>query len=192
MTAEEESEEFELVYPPPPLSRKVTATSMFTFSATNFVTQREGAISDKYVLGEKLGSGGYGEVFSCVHKESKIERAVKVLEKNHYCKEANQDIENEFNLLKMLDHPNILKQIEMFVDDDQYYIVTEICRGGELFDEIEKWGNFIEEDVSQLLCRILASLNYMHKHGVVHRDLKPENILMEENRDLSKYLLATS
>lgn len=182
---DEGSEEFDVMCAPPtPLLRRVTTTNLFTFSASNFITKHEGVISDKYHVGEKIGAGGYGEVFSCRHKDSGIERAVKVLEKSKYCDEANENVENEFEILKELDHPNILRQIEMFQDDSHYYIVTEICRGGELFDEIEQWGNFIEEDAAELMRRVLAAINYCHKRNVAHRDLKPENILLEENKAL--------
>jgi calcium-dependent protein kinase len=62
---------------------------------------------------------------------------VKILPKSKYCDEPNDDVQNEFNILKTLDHPNILKQIEMFQDANNFYIVTEICQGGELFDELQ-------------------------------------------------------
>lgn len=180
--------DLEKICPPPTrLTREVTATSAFTFSAKNFVTHRVGTIDDLYEMGGKLGSGGYGEVYSCVHKETGIERAVKILEKskcsNHH--QANDDdVTNEFNILKELDHPNILRQIEMFSDEKNYYIVTEICRGGELFEEIQEWGNFIEEDAAELMRHVLGAVNYCHGMNIAHRDLKPENILLEENKDL--------
>lgn len=173
----------ELCAPPTKLSKDVISEESFLhFSARDFVTQRRGKLTDCYDLGEKLGSGGYGQVFSCVHKETKIERAVKMLKRCHF----NDDdvVMREFNILKDLDHPNILRQIEMFTDDEHYYIVTEILKGGELLEEIQAWGNFIEEDAAELMRHLLSAVNYCHQQGVAHRDLKPENILLEENKDL--------
>ncbi|CAB9517753.1 MAP kinase-activated protein kinase 2 (Fragment) [Seminavis robusta] len=165
-----------------------SSTDVFTFSAKDFVKERiDTPISDVYEIGERLGAGGYGEVFACVHKETKIERAVKILDRSRLSPfgVADEDeLIKEFNILKELDHPNILKQIEMFSDEKNYYIVTEICRGGELFDEIQEWGNFIEEDAAELMRHLLGSINYCHQKGVVHRDLKPENILLEQDKDL--------
>ena len=58
---------------------------------------------------------------------------------------------NEINILKDLDHPNILKMYEFFEDEKRYYIVTDICKGGELFDEIVKRGKFSENDAAVLI-----------------------------------------
>lgn len=163
-----------------------TTTSAFTFSVRNFVTQREMTISDLYDIGDKLGAGGFGEVFSCVHKKTGIERAVKKIARSSASAEEtnNETVIREFNILKELDHPNILKQIEMLYDDDYYYIVTEVCKGGELLDEIMEWGNFTEEDSAALMRHLLGAVNYCHKQGVCHRDLKPDNILLEEHKTL--------
>jgi calcium-dependent protein kinase len=86
---------------------------------------------------------------------------------------------NEINNLKDLDHPNILKMYEFFEDEKRYYIVTDICKGGELFDEIVARGKFSERDASMLMKHVLSCINYCHKNNIVHRDLKPENILLE-------------
>ena len=72
---------------------------------------------------------------------------------------------------------------EHFVDDKRYYLVTEICKGGELFDEIASRKHFSERDAAMLMKTILMCVNYCHSKKIVHRDLKPENILLEANRD---------
>jgi len=58
---------------------------------------------------------------------------------------------NEINILRELDHPNIVKMYEFFEDEKRYYIVTEICKGGELFDEIIARGKFTERDAAILM-----------------------------------------
>ena len=90
---------------------------------------------------------------------------------------------NEINILRSLDHPNIVKMYEFFEDEKRYDIVTEICKGGELFDEIINRGKFTERDAAILMKQLLMCVNYCHKNNVVHRDLKPENILLEANKD---------
>jgi calcium-dependent protein kinase len=69
---------------------------------------------------------------------------------------------NEINILKEIDHPNIVKMYEFFEDDKRYYLVTEICKGGELFDEILQRGKFSERDGSVLMKQILSCINYCH------------------------------
>lgn len=93
---------------------------------------------------------------------------------------------NEINILRELDHPNIVKMYEFFEDEKRYYIVTEICKGGELFDEIIARGKFTEKDAAVLMKQVLSCVNYCHKNHIVHRDLKPENILLEQNKDFDQ------
>lgn len=61
----------------------------------------------------------------------------------------------------------------------------EVCKGGELYDDIVNKGKFPEKEAALLMKEILMSVNYMHGKGVIHRDMKPENILLEANKDYS-------
>ena len=98
----------------------------------------------------------------------------------------NKKIVEETNILRNLDHPNILKILEFFDDENFFYIVTEICKGGELFDEIVRRKKFSENCAVILMKQIFQCVNYCHKNQIVHRDLKPENIMLEENKDFSQ------
>ena len=90
---------------------------------------------------------------------------------------------NEINNLKDLDHPNIIKMFEFFEDNKRYYIVTEICKGGELFDEIINRKRLTEKETSVLMKQVLSCISYCHQNYIMHRDLKPENILLESNKE---------
>ena len=81
--------------------------------------------------------------------------------------------------MKKLDHPNILKLYEFFQDEKRYFLVTELCSGGELFDRIAEEQYFSEQDAARIIRQILSSVNYCHQRKIVHRDLKPENILLD-------------
>jgi calcium-dependent protein kinase len=76
-----------------------------------------------------------------------------------------------------LDHPHILHIYEYFEDDQNLYIVTELCTGGELFDKIILVKRFSELEAAQVMEQILSAVVFCHKAGIVHRDLKPENTL---------------
>ena len=154
--------------------------------SSNFVMQHAGKLRDYYRIGKMLGSGAFGEVRVCVHRESNNQRAVKVLRKSHMDEDEKRMFFNEINVLKDLDHPNILKMYEFFEDEKRYYIVTDICKGGELFDEIVKKGKFGEQDASVLIKQVLSCINYCHVNHIVHRDLKPENILLETNKEFDQ------
>jgi calcium-dependent protein kinase len=87
---------------------------------------------------------------------------------------------NEINILRTLDHPNILKIFEFYSSKESYSLVTELCQGGELFQEIIDRGPFNENYSAYVMLQILSAINYCHGMKIVHRDLKPENILIAE------------
>lgn len=91
-------------------------------------------------------------------------------------------MQNEIENLTNLDHPNILKLHESYECEKRYYIVTDICKGGELFDEITKNKHFTEHNAAQIMLSLFSCLKYIHSQGLMHRDLKPENLLLEENK----------
>jgi calcium-dependent protein kinase len=90
---------------------------------------------------------------------------------------------HEIEILKKLDHPNVLRIYEYFIDNDSVYIITEICRGGELFDKIVEVEFFSEEQAAVLMKQILRAINYIHSQGIAHRDIKPENFIFESKED---------
>lgn len=81
--------------------------------------------------------------------------------------------------MRQLDHPNIVRLFEVFQDDKRFYLVTELCTGGELFDEITKRSNFNENDAADIIKQVLSAIAYCHSKNICHRDLKPENILLD-------------
>ena len=132
-----------------------------------------------------MGAGAYGEVCKCIHKSTNEMRAVKMIKKESTSRVEKAMLFTEIENLKKLEHPNILQVYESYEDDVNYYIVTELCEGGELFDEIERRGRFSEKDAIKVMNALLSAINYCHQNNIMHRDLKPENILLESKRDFS-------
>ena len=95
----------------------------------------------------------------------------------------------EIENLKKLEHPNILQVCESYECSKYYYLVTELCEGGELFDEIDHRGRFSEKHAIQIIRAILLAINYCHQNNIMHRDLKPENILLEKDKDYGQIKL---
>lgn len=106
------------------------------------------------------------------------ERAIKIIRKGKSNK-MEETLFGELELLKTLDHPNIIKLYDIFDFRDFFYVVTEYCDGGELFAAVKRNHHFSERDASVILKQLLSAVNYMHSRGIVHRDLKPENIVFE-------------
>jgi calcium-dependent protein kinase len=86
-----------------------------------------------------------------LHKESQVQRAVKVLRKNLLDEKEMEMLKNEIGILKEMDHPNIVKMYEFLEDEKRIYIVTEICKGGELFDEILNRSKFTETEAQVVM-----------------------------------------
>ena len=144
---------------------------------SNFISSKTTPISKEYIMGKTLGKGAFGTVRLCVHKATKQTRACKILKK------ANQDMQalyEEVEILSKLSHPNIMQIYEVFNDKTNFYIVSEFCQGGELFDAISKKGSFSENEAARIMKQILSAICYSHQNNIVHRDLKPENILLDD------------
>ena len=90
------------------------------------------------------------------------------------------------SILTNLDHPNIVKYYETYIDEKYIYLVMEYIGGGELFDLISKQKNqvFSEEMAAMYMKKLFGALNHMHSQNVVHRDIKPENIMIAENGEI--------
>eukprot|EP00922_Rhytidocystis_sp_ex-Travisia-forbesii_P018959 GHVS01028157.1.p1 GENE.GHVS01028157.1~~GHVS01028157.1.p1 ORF type:complete len:647 (+),score=89.52 GHVS01028157.1:191-2131(+) len=146
-----------------------------------FIMPQRAHLADRYTKVRPLGMGAFGEVLLCVDKATKAERAVKMIKKSAALSSTApaEDLLLEVELLKILDHPNIMKLYEFFEDDQQYYIVSEVYSGGELFDAIIDRQKFSEKDAASCMKQVLSGVSYLHRHKLVHRDLKPENLLLE-------------
>lgn len=88
----------------------------------------------------------------------------------------------EVNILKNLNHPNIVRLHEVFEDTKYIWLVTELCDGRELFDEIQSRKKFTELEAAIVTKQILSAIAYCHEKQVAHRDLKPENILIDSKQ----------
>ena len=162
--------------------------------AADFVGRTTGKLRDNYRIGKVLGSGAFGEVRMCVHRESGAQRAVKVLRKSNMDDDEKRMLFNEINILKEIDHPNIIKIFGVEQDADYIkpsgkkskatFLAIELAPNGELFDYVAETGQFSEPECRFFMSTILQALHHCHKAGYAHRDLKPENIFFGENHVL--------
>ena len=127
-----------------------------------------------------LGSGTYGTVKKvCLIKNELTIRAMKIIPKENFIDGIdNSKLIDEITILKKLDHPNIMKIYECFVDQDNFYIISDFCDQGDLFGKLEKLGKMNEIVVKFLMDQILNAVAYLHSKSVLHGDIKLENILL--------------
>ena len=141
-------------------------------------------VFDFYEIKETLGKGKFGLVKAAIHKKTRKPVAIKVMSKKEM---SVQDVElqrREIEILKMCQHPHIIRLLDIFENQDYIYIIMEQLNGGDLFTYLEKRQFSVSEQrAKQLSHQIGTALFYLHSYGVAHRDLKPENILMENDSD---------
>ena len=83
----------------------------------------------------------------------------------------------EVEILSQLDHPNVVRLVEIFDSGENLYLVMELMEGGELFDRIVEKESYTEAEAAETIRPIVDAIRYCHDNGVIHRDLKPENLL---------------
>lgn len=141
-----------------------------------FVTSSDDDITDHYDLTQQIGEGGFGRVLLGTHRNSGEVRAVKIIQKSRV-KEA-RTFKTEIDILKRLDHPQIIRIIETFETEKLCCLVMEYCEGGELLHVVEERRTLSESEAAGYMRQILSALAYCHSSMVCHRDLKPDNILL--------------
>lgn len=141
------------------------------------------SIGKYYKIMDKIGSGTFGKVYKVLHIATKSLRAMKVVKIDtvNY-QDDDRTFLKEIEILSILDHPNIIKLYEYYVDDLNYYFITDFAEGGELYEKIYEIRNYQECDSACIMEQLLSAISYMHSKGVVHRDIKPENILLETSK----------
>ena len=133
-----------------------------------------------------LGEGSFASVYEVQNRYTDVICAMKIILKSSNSPEDDKEILNEINILRCMDHPSVLKIFEFYSNKKSYSIVTELCPGGELFQQIVDKGPFDEKYSAFIMYQLFSAINYCHKMHIVHRDLKPENILIV-NKDQDGY-----
>jgi calcium-dependent protein kinase len=143
------------------------------------VSIKLGHLYQYYDIGDVIGEGGFGCVRRGVQISTGQEVAIKTIMKSLVQRTDDTNAIMEVEILRTLDHPNILKIKEVVEDNRNYHIITELCTGGELFAKISAMKSFDEVVVSKYMNQIFSALAFCHEHGILHRDIKPENLLLQ-------------
>merc|ERR1719313_1083630 len=155
------------------------------FGRAFFMASQTGRIDENYKMDKKeLGRGTYGSVSKGKNKVTGIVRAVKAINKKSLPDPAR--FAQEIEVMRALDHPNIVKLYETYEDARNVYLVMELCTGGELFDRIIEANYFSERVAAFLIRQVLSAVFYMHTQSIAHRDLKPENFLLGNEKSVEE------
>ena len=147
------------------------------------VPKQKGNPSDKYIIGNKIGSGSYGTVYEATNIIFKSKVAMKMIIKKENMNSVL--INNEIDILKKMSHPNIVRIYEFYESVNCFYLINEYCDKGELYNYINK-SNLNEQQLAIIFYQVFSGLCYLHENNVLHRDIKPENILIsKKEKDLN-------
>ncbi|XP_006870876.1 PREDICTED: serine/threonine-protein kinase SIK1 [Chrysochloris asiatica] len=137
-----------------------------------------------YDIERTLGKGNFAVVKLARHRVTKTQVAIKIIDKTRLDPSNLEKIYREVQIMKLLNHPHIIKLYQVMETKDMLYIVTEFAKNGEMFDYLTSNGHLSEEEARKKFWQILSAVEYCHNHHIVHRDLKTENLLLDSNMDI--------
>ncbi|KAG1459499.1 hypothetical protein G6F46_005973 [Rhizopus delemar] len=131
-----------------------------------------------YQLTAKLGDGAFSVVYEALKLKTNEKVAIKVVKKAEINNHQKSSVLKEAQIMRSLDHPSIIKMLDFIETNEYYFLVLELCEGGELFHQIVRLTYLSEDLARHCIKQVAEGIQYLHEEkGIVHRDIKPENLL---------------
>ena len=159
--------------------RKLLGKTMEANSDIYSIRIRNDDIKQRYDIKEKISESKLGPIYVVKSLITKSSRAAKFVPTNVFSETIISNLLKEISIMKHMDHIHIAKVYEVYQDSKNLIIITELCKGGDLFERISKKGAISEHIAARYIQEISSAVAYMHEKNVVHRDLKPENMLFD-------------
>ncbi|XP_014826700.1 PREDICTED: serine/threonine-protein kinase BRSK1-like isoform X2 [Poecilia mexicana] len=137
-----------------------------------------------YRLEKTLGKGQTGLVKLGIHCITGQKVAIKIVNREKLSESVLMKVEREIAILKLIEHPHVLKLHDVYENNKYLYLVLEHVSGGELFDYLVKKGRLTPKEARKFFRQIISALDFCHSHSICHRDLKPENLLLDEKNNI--------
>lgn len=163
-------------------------TSSLTSSSSRHRSQHYLPNSDnflgRYRLLKTIGKGNFAKVKLAKHIPTMKEVAIKIIDKTALNPSSLKKLFREVTIMKMLDHPNIVKLYEVIDSQRTLYLVMEYASGGEVFDYLVAHGRMREKEARAKFRQIVSAVQYCHQKQIIHRDLKAENLLLDSEMNI--------
>ncbi|PHH70129.1 hypothetical protein CDD82_7328 [Ophiocordyceps australis] len=139
-----------------------------------------------FILGNTIGEGEFGKVKLGWKQDSNVQVAIKLIKRDTVGGNPSRlgKIRREVTILRGVEHPSIVRLIDMLETDRYIGIILEYASGGELFDYILNNRYLRDPSARRLFAQLVSGVGYLHKKGIVHRDLKLENLLLDRHRNI--------
>lgn len=138
----------------------------------------------KYKLLKTIGKGNFAKVKLAKHVPTAKEVAIKIIDKTQLNASSLQKLYREVRIMKLLDHPNIVKLFQVIETEKTLYLVMEYASGGEVFDYLVLHGRMKEKEARAKFRQIVSAVQYCHQKRIIHRDLKAENLLLDSEMNI--------
>ena len=137
-----------------------------------------------YVLLSELGKGQFGIVYKAQNNDSKEIFAIKSITKQsiHSSPKLKELFDTEVKIMSNIKHPNIMHLYELLETSNNYYLVLDYCRSGDMENHVKKHKGLGEHEAVYLLMQVMNGFRELHKHKIMHRDFKLANIFLNEDR----------
>uniref|UniRef100_A0A7N8YHU4 MAP/microtubule affinity-regulating kinase 3 n=1 Tax=Mastacembelus armatus TaxID=205130 RepID=A0A7N8YHU4_9TELE len=171
------------VEPPIPPTKSASRHSL-PRCRNSFTSTEEYPHIGNYRLLKTIGKGNFAKVKLARHVLTGREVAVKIIDKTQLNPTSLQKLFREVRIMKILNHPNIVKLFEVIETEKTLYLVMEYASGGEVFDYLVAHGRMKEKEARSKFRQIVSAVQYCHQRRIVHRDLKAENLLLDADMNI--------
>ncbi|KAI5477985.1 serine/threonine-protein kinase HSL1,negative regulator of Swe1 kinase [Pseudohyphozyma bogoriensis] len=146
----------------------------------------------QWKIGKTIGKGSSGRVKLAKHSVTKELAAVKIVPRprpnrshsTEKAEKANLTLEREIVIMKLIEHPNVLRLMDVWETESELFLIMEYVPGGELFDYLVSKGKLHADEALHYFQQIISGVDYCHRYNICHRDLKPENLLLDANKNI--------
>ncbi|OHT04215.1 AGC family protein kinase [Tritrichomonas foetus] len=138
---------------------------------------------ENYHLIQQIGEGSFGRVYKARRKYTSRMVAIKMINKKGQHEEDLISFRREIDILTKVDHPNIMRLLEVLETDTDFCVVSELARG-DLFQIIDDNQTLPENVLRSVSCQLVSAMNHLHQNRIIHRDIKPQNVLIASNNSL--------